>query len=212
MTAVRGVYGDAVFDSLYGGIEAVPAHRARSVDNGEVRGSLLGKGAKRAAAKAFGGWLTVLSLFCLCLFLQSVELGDCTLSFLHTRGHANHHMCVVDDAYAGVFTGDSFGIGLPTSCYGGSSSSSSDRDVEVDGSIEVGRPLFPATAPPEFDAMLAGVAVDEVRTVVPPPLLTDDDGNDAISAVNPLFESLLSDCGHESHQAVPLSLWRLRGS
>lgn len=56
LTAVRGVYGDAVFDSLYGGIEAVPAHRARSVDNGEVRGSLLGKGGQACCSQSVWGF------------------------------------------------------------------------------------------------------------------------------------------------------------
>lgn len=44
---------------------------------------------------------------------SKISFGARTLRFLHTRGHANHHFCVVDEKTAGVFTGDSFGIAYP---------------------------------------------------------------------------------------------------
>lgn len=42
---------------------------------------------------------------------EQYMLGDRALTFLHTRGHANHHMCIHDSLSGGVFTGDMFGIG-----------------------------------------------------------------------------------------------------
>lgn len=44
---------------------------------------------------------------------ETVELGGRTLTFLHTRGHANHHFCVHDSRSEGVFTGDSMGVVYP---------------------------------------------------------------------------------------------------
>ena len=42
----------------------------------------------------------------------TVVLGTRMLRFLHTSGHANHHLCIHDSASGGVFTGDMFGIGF----------------------------------------------------------------------------------------------------
>lgn len=42
----------------------------------------------------------------------TVRLGERTLSFLHTRGHAKHHICIIDSASNGAFTGDTFGVGF----------------------------------------------------------------------------------------------------
>ncbi len=44
---------------------------------------------------------------------SSVSLGDRRLEFRHTRGHANHHFCVWDEASQGWFSGDMFGISYP---------------------------------------------------------------------------------------------------
>ena len=43
---------------------------------------------------------------------ERVVLEARTLHFLHTSGHANHHLCIHDSASGGVFTGDMFGIGF----------------------------------------------------------------------------------------------------
>ena len=40
-------------------------------------------------------------------------LGDRTLLFRDTPGHASHHFCVWDELSRGWFTGDTFGIGYP---------------------------------------------------------------------------------------------------
>jgi glyoxylase-like metal-dependent hydrolase (beta-lactamase superfamily II) len=43
----------------------------------------------------------------------TVTLGDATLRFLHTRGHAKHHFVVHDPALSTVFTGDTLGLVYP---------------------------------------------------------------------------------------------------
>jgi glyoxylase-like metal-dependent hydrolase (beta-lactamase superfamily II) len=39
-----------------------------------------------------------------------VQLGRRTLEFMHTPGHALHHVCIIDHAVRGIFTGDTFGL------------------------------------------------------------------------------------------------------
>jgi glyoxylase-like metal-dependent hydrolase (beta-lactamase superfamily II) len=39
-----------------------------------------------------------------------LRFGERTFTFLHTRGHANHHICIHDSKSNGVFTGDAFGV------------------------------------------------------------------------------------------------------
>jgi glyoxylase-like metal-dependent hydrolase (beta-lactamase superfamily II) len=41
---------------------------------------------------------------------ERIALGTRALEFRHTRGHANHHMCVWDERSRGWFTGDMFGV------------------------------------------------------------------------------------------------------
>ena len=41
---------------------------------------------------------------------ETVLLGERPLRFIHTLGHAIHHVCIHDEATSGVFTGDSFGV------------------------------------------------------------------------------------------------------
>lgn len=44
---------------------------------------------------------------------DSVSLAGRPLQFRHTRGHANHHFCVWDEATRSWFTGDMFGVCYP---------------------------------------------------------------------------------------------------
>lgn len=44
---------------------------------------------------------------------QSFSLGDRSLRFIHTPGHANHHGCILDEHSGYLFTGDTFGLGYP---------------------------------------------------------------------------------------------------
>jgi glyoxylase-like metal-dependent hydrolase (beta-lactamase superfamily II) len=44
---------------------------------------------------------------------QSVSLAGRALEFRHTRGHADHHFCIWDEASRGWFSGDMFGLSYP---------------------------------------------------------------------------------------------------
>jgi len=60
-------------------------------------------------------------------------LGTRGLRFLHTRGHANHHLCVFDEREGAVLTGDAFGLAYPAL-------------------QRAGLYVFPSTSPTDFDA------------------------------------------------------------
>jgi glyoxylase-like metal-dependent hydrolase (beta-lactamase superfamily II) len=63
----------------------------------------------------------------------SLDLNGRRLLFLHTAGHARHHICVVDERSQGIFTGDTFGL--------------SYREFDtVQGPF-----ILPATAPVQFE-------------------------------------------------------------
>jgi glyoxylase-like metal-dependent hydrolase (beta-lactamase superfamily II) len=70
-------------------------------------------------------------------------LGKATLHFLHTRGHANHHLVVHDPAYGTVFTGDAFGLVYPRL-------------------QRAKRFAFPSTSPTDFDGMAAVESVERI--------------------------------------------------
>ena len=44
---------------------------------------------------------------------ETLPFGGRTLRFLHTRGHANHHISIYDDKSNAMFAGDSFGVAYP---------------------------------------------------------------------------------------------------
>jgi glyoxylase-like metal-dependent hydrolase (beta-lactamase superfamily II) len=74
---------------------------------------------------------------------SSVELGDCKLHFLHTRGHANHHMVAFDPARDTVYTGDTFGLVYPRL-------------------QRAGRFAFYSSSPTDFDAAEARKSIDRI--------------------------------------------------
>ena len=74
----------------------------------------------------------------------SIQLGDATLRFIHTRGHANHHFCIVDESSRSVFTGDAFGLHYPR--------------LQGPGIF-----CLPSTSPTDFDGPLAR---DAIRRIV----------------------------------------------
>ena len=74
---------------------------------------------------------------------QEIEWGHRRWKILHTRGHANHHHCLVDSKESVVFTGDSFGIGY--------------RDLQ-----KAGPWIFPSTSPTNFDP---DAAIESVRRI-----------------------------------------------
>jgi glyoxylase-like metal-dependent hydrolase (beta-lactamase superfamily II) len=108
VSSARKVYGDAVFEQLYGRIEPVPAERVRSLEDG-----------------------------------ARVKLGSRELTFMHTRGHANHHFCVLDPASESIFTGDAFGLRYP--------------DIQTQGLF-----IFPSTSPTDFDPAEAIASVERI--------------------------------------------------
>lgn len=75
-------------------------------------------------------------------------LGGQTLRFLHTRGHANHHFVIHDEAQNVVFTGDTFGLVYPA--------------LQAHG-----RFAFPSTSPTDFDGPAAMESVRRVMALKP---------------------------------------------
>ncbi len=67
---------------------------------------------------------------------ETVSFGGRELRFLHTRGHANHHVCIVDGGSGAIFTGDAFGLVYP--------------DLQGEGTL-----AFPSTSPTDFEPELA---------------------------------------------------------
>ena len=74
---------------------------------------------------------------------ETLAFGERTLTFLHTRGHANHHFCVLDTGSNGIFTGDSFGLVYP-------------------GLQQGGLFAIPSTSPTDFDAAAAKQSLDRI--------------------------------------------------
>lgn len=79
---------------------------------------------------------------------ERLTFGRRTLTFLHTRGHANHHFCVADDRSGAVFTGDAFGLHYP--------------DLQGPGTF-----AFPSTSPTDFDPDLARQAIRRILGLAP---------------------------------------------
>jgi len=96
--SARGVYGDELFDRIYGALVPVPADRVRTMQDG-----------------------------------AETRLGNRTLRFVDTPGHARHHFCVHDSLTNGWFSGDTFGL--------------SYREFDTDR----GAFVFPTTTPVQFD-------------------------------------------------------------
>ncbi|MCC5856936.1 MAG: MBL fold metallo-hydrolase [Ectothiorhodospiraceae bacterium] len=78
-----------------------------------------------------------------------LPLGERTLRFLDTPGHANHHYCIFDEAERVVFSGDTFGV--------------SYRSLDT----ARGAVIFPATSPVHFDPEAAHQSVERLRTLEP---------------------------------------------
>lgn len=75
---------------------------------------------------------------------EKLLVGDTELSFIYTRGHANHHFVIFDKKTESVFTGDSFGIAYP---------------MLQEGAYPF---LFPSTSPTDFDAKEARTSYDKI--------------------------------------------------
>ena len=79
---------------------------------------------------------------------ERLRFGRRELTFLHTRGHANHHFCIADDKTNSIFTGDAFGLHYPA--------------LQGSGSF-----TFPSTSPTDFDPELARQAVRRIAGRAP---------------------------------------------
>jgi glyoxylase-like metal-dependent hydrolase (beta-lactamase superfamily II) len=74
---------------------------------------------------------------------EVLPFGSRTWRFLHTRGHANHHMCLLDVTADAVIAGDAFGLQYPA--------------LQGAGTFAV-----PSTSPTDFDAALARESVERI--------------------------------------------------
>jgi glyoxylase-like metal-dependent hydrolase (beta-lactamase superfamily II) len=80
---------------------------------------------------------------------EQLRLGARELTLLHTRGHAEHHYVVVDEAHASIFSGDTFGISYRA--------------------LDTARGAFitPATVPTQFDPAQHLASVDRMLAYQP---------------------------------------------
>ena len=72
---------------------------------------------------------------------EEISFHGTKLHSIYTRGHANHHFCLLDPVLAGIFTGDSFGLAYP-------------------GLQRNGLFIFPSTSPMDFDPTAAKETLD----------------------------------------------------
>jgi glyoxylase-like metal-dependent hydrolase (beta-lactamase superfamily II) len=75
---------------------------------------------------------------------ETLDLGKRTFTFLHTLGHARHHMCIHDSGANAVFTGDSFGLAFPV----------------IQGGVKPF--LIASSAPTDFDPAEARKSVERI--------------------------------------------------
>jgi len=83
----------------------------------------------------------------------ALQLGERTLTFIDTPGHARHHFCIHDSSSKSVFTGDTFGLAY-----------------QELGTTE--RPfLFPTTTPVQFDPEAMKASLHKIMATKPNNLL-----------------------------------------
>jgi glyoxylase-like metal-dependent hydrolase (beta-lactamase superfamily II) len=80
---------------------------------------------------------------------QSLRLGRTSLEFIHTPGHALHHLCIVDREASRVFAGDTFGV--------------SYREFDT----AAGEFIFPTTTPTQFDPGQLKASIETIRRLRP---------------------------------------------
>jgi glyoxylase-like metal-dependent hydrolase (beta-lactamase superfamily II) len=78
---------------------------------------------------------------------EKIAFGAAELRFLFTRGHANHHVCIVlsekNSKAPKIFTGDAFGLAYPA--------------LQGQGLF-----IFPSTSPTDFDALEAKKSIQSI--------------------------------------------------
>lgn len=75
---------------------------------------------------------------------EILKFGSRELTFIYTRGHANHHFVILDSKTNSIFTGDSFGISYP---------------FLKEGSYPF---LFPSTTPTDFHSEEAKLSIEKI--------------------------------------------------
>jgi glyoxylase-like metal-dependent hydrolase (beta-lactamase superfamily II) len=80
---------------------------------------------------------------------QKLFLGGRELEFIHTPGHAQHHLCIVDPFAKAIFSGDTFGI--------------SYRETDT----AQGPFIFPTTTPVQFDPPALHASIDRLLAYRP---------------------------------------------
>ncbi len=80
---------------------------------------------------------------------ERLPLGRRTLEFIHTPGHALHHLCIVDRDAGEIFAGDTFGV--------------SYRELDT----AAGEFVFAATTPSQFDPVQLHASVDRILQLRP---------------------------------------------
>lgn len=80
---------------------------------------------------------------------DSIKLGDRSLEFIDTPGHARHHFCVYDSYSAGIFSGDTLGIVYSELCGPG------------------GPFVIPTTTPVQFDPVALKASIDRLLALQP---------------------------------------------
>lgn len=80
---------------------------------------------------------------------ERIRLGRRTLEFLHTPGHALHHVCILERDTGQVFTGDTFGV--------------SYRELDT----AAGAFIFPTTSPAQFDPEQLHASIDRIGAQKP---------------------------------------------
>ncbi len=76
---------------------------------------------------------------------EEIPFRGSNLRCIHTRGHANHHFCLIDPVLDGIFTGDSFGLAYPA--------------LQRKGLF-----IFPSSSPTDFDPQAALDTVERIVT------------------------------------------------
>lgn len=80
---------------------------------------------------------------------ERARVGRRTLELIHTRGHADHHYCIVDQEARAIFSGDSFGV--------------SYRELDTQNGVFI----LPTTTPVHFDPQAAHATIDRLLSYAP---------------------------------------------
>ena len=80
---------------------------------------------------------------------DEITLGNRTLAFIDTPGHARHHVCIWDQKSQGIFSGDTLGV--------------SYREFDTDQ----GELIFPPTTPVQFDPIAWRETIGQLMNLKP---------------------------------------------